>query len=79
MCGHGVQTAQMCFIAILKTAMDRLFRKPKVRMFMAMKHNKAADIASLSTLTLTVPEEKIRPFKSHAAAHSHYGDRYYFC
>ncbi len=59
--------------------MDRLFRKPKVRMFMAMKHNKAADIASLSTLTLTVPEEKIRPFKSHAAAHSHYGDRYYFC
>ncbi len=59
--------------------MDRLFRKPKVRMFMAMKHNKAADIAGLSTLTLTVPEEKIRPFKSHAAAHSHYGDRYYFC
>lgn len=64
--------AQM-FYRRTKSAVHRLFRKSKVKMFMAMKHNKPADGDGLSTLTLFVPEEKIKQCLN--SAHNHYGDR----
>lgn len=63
--------AQMLY-SRTKIARDRLFRKSKVRMFTAMKHNKPADGNGLS-LTLFIPEEKIK--QSLNSTHNHYGDR----